>query len=103
MKRLEEMLGRAYILAAQVLNGDEPDIALAEEVSGECSELYAMLSGDLSSFDEPELMDEELLELTRAIRLVDQATTIIYNMEGDTAQTAYEGMEKLMDELKGTK
>jgi hypothetical protein len=68
MKRLEEMLGRAYILAAQVLNGDEPDIGLAEEVSGECSELYAMLSGDMSSFDEPELMDTELLEIAKQIK-----------------------------------
>jgi hypothetical protein len=105
MKRLEEMLGRAYILAAQVLNADEPDIALAEEVSGECSELYAMLSGDLSSFDEPELMDTELLNLTRKIKafeLLNRVTTMIYNIEDDEFQIAYERLENILDNLKET-
>ncbi len=103
MKRLEEMLGRAYMLAAQVLNGDERDIGLAEEVSGECSELYAMLTGDMSSFDEPELMDTELLQIAKslqALSLLDRATTILYNLEGDEYQTAYERLEKTITDLK---
>jgi hypothetical protein len=105
MKRLEKLLGRAYTLSAQVLNSDEIDIALAEEVSGECAELYAMLSGDLSSFDEPELIDPELLDLTRklkAFELLSRATTMIYNIEDDQFQIAYERLENILDNLKET-
>ena len=66
--RLEAMLGRAYELAVQVLNGDEPDSALAEEVSGECSELRSLMYGDMGAFDEPELIDPELLALASAVQ-----------------------------------
>jgi len=70
MKRLEDMLGRAYTLAAQVLNGDEPELDLAEEVSGECAELLAMLQGNWSAFDEPDLIDPELLTLAENLRRI---------------------------------
>ena len=61
--RLEGMLGRAYELSVQVLNGDEPDTTLAEEISGECAELLALIDGDMGAFGEPELIDPELLSL----------------------------------------
>ena len=67
MKRLEAMLERAYILSAQVLNGDEPDISLAEEVCGECSELLAHINGDRSAFESEEVMDAELVALAKEI------------------------------------
>lgn len=67
MKRLEDILSRAYTLAAQVLNGDKADIALAEELSGECAELLAMLQGDWSAFDDPDLIDPELASIAQKI------------------------------------
>jgi hypothetical protein len=67
-KRLEAMLGRAYTLAAQVLNGEVPEGALAEEISGECAELLALMDGDMGAFDEPELIDPELLALASALQ-----------------------------------
>lgn len=67
MKRLEAMLERAYILSAQVLNGDTPDISLAEEVCGECSELLAHISGDQGAFESEEVMDAELVALAKEI------------------------------------
>ena len=66
--RLEAMIGRAYELAVQVLNGDEASISLAEEVSGECAELLALMDGDMGAFDEPELIDPELLALAAALQ-----------------------------------
>ena len=61
--RLEAMLGRAYELAVRVLCGDEPDTVLAEEISGECAELLALMDGDMGAFPEPELIDPELLSI----------------------------------------
>jgi hypothetical protein len=66
--RLEAMIGRAQELAAQVLNGDAPDISLAEEVSGECAELLALMDGDMGAFGQPELIDPELLALAGALQ-----------------------------------
>ena len=66
--RLEAMLSRAYTLAAQVMPGDEPDPSLAEEVSGECAELLALMDGDMGAFGQPELIDTELLALARALQ-----------------------------------
>ena len=66
--RLAEMLSRAQELAAQVLLGDEPDVSLAEEVSGECAELLALMDGDMGAFGEPELIDPELLALASALQ-----------------------------------
>jgi hypothetical protein len=66
--RLEDMLGRAYMLAAQVINGEVPESALAEEVSGECSELLALMQGNMSAFGQPELIDPELLALAAALQ-----------------------------------
>jgi hypothetical protein len=66
--RLEAMIGRAQELAVQVLNGDEASISLAEEVSGECAELLALMDGDMGAFSEPELIDPELLALAGALQ-----------------------------------
>jgi hypothetical protein len=66
--RLEAMLGRAQELAVQVLNGDEASISLAEEVSGECAELLALMDGDMAAFGEPDLIDPELLALAGALQ-----------------------------------
>jgi hypothetical protein len=66
--RLEAMLGRAQELAVQVLNGDEASISLAEEVSGECAELLALMDGDMGAFGEPDLIDPELLVLAGALQ-----------------------------------
>ena len=66
--RLAEMLSRAQELAAQVLVGDEPDVSLAEEVSGEFAELLALMDGDMGAFGEPELIDPELLALASALQ-----------------------------------
>lgn len=66
--RLEAMIGRAQELAVQVLNGDAPYISLSEEVSSECAELLALMDGDMGAFDEPELIDPELLALAGALQ-----------------------------------
>lgn len=97
MKRLEEMLERAYTLSAQVLNGDVPNIAIAEEVCGECAELLAHINGDRGAFESEDVMDHELVRLTKVINLLDKATTIIYNMEGDLFQETYEKLEAILD------
>jgi len=65
--RLEDMLGRAYELAVQVVNGDKASISLAEEVSGECAELLALMDGDMGAFGEEELIDKELQSLAFAL------------------------------------
>ena len=65
--RLEAMLGRAYTLAAQVLDGEVPESALAEEVSGECAELLALMDGDMAAFGDPDFIDPELLALAAAV------------------------------------
>jgi hypothetical protein len=67
-KRLEEIIGRAYTLAAQVINGEVPEGALAEEISGECAELLTLMDGDMGAFGEPELIDPELMSLARALQ-----------------------------------
>jgi hypothetical protein len=66
--RLEDMLGRAYELAVQVVNGDKASISLAEEVSGECAELLALMDGDMGAFGEEEVIDKELLALASALQ-----------------------------------
>jgi hypothetical protein len=66
MKRLIEMLERAYELGMQAQN-NEVDIALAEEVTSESAEMLAMLNDDWSAFESEEVMDAELLKLTKVI------------------------------------
>ena len=66
--RLEAMLGRAYLLGSQVINGEVPEGALAEEVSGELAELLALMDGNMSAFGQPELIDPELRALARALQ-----------------------------------
>jgi hypothetical protein len=100
MKRLEAMLGRAYKLSAQILNDEEPDFALAEEVNGELAETLAMIYADKGAFESEEVMDFELIKLTKVIHLLDEATTIIYNMEGDLFQANYDKLEAVLESLK---
>ena len=100
MKRLHEILGRAYELSAQILNDCEADISLAEEVCGECAELLAHINGDRSAFESEDVMDAELVRLTKVINLLDKATTIIYNMEGDLFQETYDKLEAILDTFK---
>ncbi len=99
MKRLEAIIGRAYELAAQVLNGDELDLALAEEVSGECAELLAHVDGDMAAFESEEVMDGDLARTAMAMRLIDKATSIIYNIEGDLYQETYDKLEAILDTM----
>lgn len=114
MEKLIAMLKKAYALAGQVVddNRDEQVLqVLAEEVSGECGEFIAILSEDYGSFGDTECMDFELVELAEKIKgrapifdavdLLDQATTIIYNTEGDLYQEVYEQLEVIVQKLKG--
>jgi hypothetical protein len=101
MKKLIEMLERAYELGMQAQN-NEVDQGLAEEVTSESAELLAMLNNDWSAFESEEVMDAELLKLTKVINLLDEATTIIYNMEGDLFQDNYDRLEAILDSLKQT-
>jgi hypothetical protein len=100
MQRLEAILGRAYELSAQILNDCEADIALAEEVCGETAELLAHINGDRGAFESEEVMDAELVKLTKVINLLDKATTIIYNMEGDLFQANYDKLEAILDSFR---
>ena len=101
MKKLIEILERAYELGVQAQN-NEVDQGLAEEVTSESAELLAMLNNDWSAFESEEVMDAELLKLTKVIHLLDEATTIIYNMEGDLFQENYDKLEAILDSLKQT-
>jgi len=70
MKRLVEMIERAYALAVQVQddNRDEKVLqVLAEEVSGECAELLAHLNRDEGAFSDEECKDPELVELSEKL------------------------------------
>ena len=100
MQRLEAIIGRAYELAAQVLNGDELDQALAEQVSGECAELLAHVDGDRAAFESDEVMDGDLVRVAMAMRLIDKATSLIYNIEGDLYQETYDKLETILDTMK---
>jgi hypothetical protein len=66
--KLDEILGRAYELAAQVLTGETPDAALAEELCSECAELLALIDEDWGSFESPDLIDPEMFELSKKLR-----------------------------------
>ena len=39
-------------------------------------------------------------QIKQAISLLDQATTLVYNIEGDTWQMAYDVLEVLLNTLK---
>lgn len=43
------------------------------------------------------MMDEPL---EKAVALLDSATTIIYNLEGDKYQSVYERLEQIINELE---
>jgi hypothetical protein len=64
--RLEAMIGRAYALAAGALD-NQIDPALAEEVSGECAELLALINDDKGAFPDPECIDTELVTIAEKI------------------------------------
>jgi hypothetical protein len=66
-ERLQAIIERAYTLSAQVLNGDEPDLAIAEELSGETAELLALACGDTGAFESVEVMDAELIALVNQL------------------------------------
>ena len=40
-------------------------------------------------------------QLEKILDLLDRATTLIYNMEGDAYQQAYEKLEEVINQLKG--
>jgi len=66
--KLDQILGRAYELAAQVVTGETPDIALAEELCSECAELLAMIDEDWGAFESSDLMDPDMLRLADTLR-----------------------------------
>jgi hypothetical protein len=58
-------------------------------------------SGDTGAFESEDVMDSELVALAKVVALLDKATTIIYNMEGDLNQRTYEQLEAIINQLKG--
>jgi hypothetical protein len=42
-------------------------------------------------------------QLKEAIDLLDRATTILYNLEGDAYQAIYENLENIINQLKEAK
>lgn len=42
-------------------------------------------------------------QLAEAINLLDRATTILYNLEGDAYQAIYEDLENIINQLKEAK
>jgi len=61
---LLRILRRADRLAAVAMRGDVPNYEMAEELSGACGELVALIEDDCLSDDEP---TPELLAVARAI------------------------------------
>jgi hypothetical protein len=49
------------------------------------------------------MTDLEKIDLCNALDLLDKAATLIYNMEGDQYQSAYEKLESVLDSLGGAK
>jgi hypothetical protein len=45
----------------------------------------------------------ESVDMRNALNLLDKAATLIYNMEGDQYQSAYEKLESVLDSLGGAK
>jgi hypothetical protein len=43
--------------------------------------------------------DEYLTKLDEVVELLDRAATIVYNLEGDRCQTAFERIEDIINEL----
>ena len=43
---------------------------------------------------------QRLEEITEVINLLDKATTIVYNMEGDLFQETYDKLEAILDTFK---
>jgi hypothetical protein len=66
LKRLEAILSNAYALAMQVQDGTV-NLSLAEEVSGECAELIALLNNDTGSFGDADCIDPELVALANRL------------------------------------
>ena len=67
MKRLVDIIDRAYELAMQVQDG-APDAELAEELSGECGEFLALWNEDAGAFGDEECIDSELAELVHQLK-----------------------------------
>jgi hypothetical protein len=67
MKRLIDIIGRAYDLSMQVQD-DKIDPALAEEVSSECAEFLAIWDEDWGAFDSMDSVDQELWRMITQIK-----------------------------------
>jgi hypothetical protein len=67
MKRLIEMIGRAYDLSMQAQD-NKVDLTLAEEVSGECAEFLAIWDEDWGAYDSMDSVDQELWRMITQIK-----------------------------------
>lgn len=65
-ERLNDILSRAYALAMQAMD-NQIDQNLAEELAGECAELFAHLEGNSGAFGDEECIDPELVELAKEL------------------------------------
>ena len=69
--------------------------------------LGAQLRKDREMTNQPRrempMTDLEKIDLCNALDLLDKAATLIYNMEGDRYQSAYEKLESVLDSLGGAK
>ena len=72
MKRLIELIGRAYDLSMQAQD-NKIDIALAEEVSGECAEFLAIWDEDWGVYDSMDSVDQELWRMITKIKQGEKA------------------------------
>lgn len=65
-ERLYDILSRAYALAMQTID-NQIDQTLAEEVAGECAELFAHLEGGNGVFGDEDCVDKELVALAKEL------------------------------------
>lgn len=69
MQRLVQILSNAYALGLQAQDG-KVNAELAEEVTGECAELIALLTDDHGAFGDDECIDPELIRIAHLIKEV---------------------------------
>jgi len=82
-------------------NGDYLEDAHGDnlwDTEAQAEEVVALNYVDLRNYIDYGRKHNTLLE---ALALLDKATTLIYNMEGDTYQQAYEKLEEVISQLKG--
>ena len=117
VKVLIKLLNKITNLTEKIINEHKPfPYTQAEEIHGEVSEFLAHLEGDYSSMDE-QALSKNLINLSayilkdkhnqtpskrtkKALAALESATTLVYNMEGDRWQMAYEVLEALLANLK---